>query len=143
MTTTWMAVVDRRTARLFEARRLPTGRLHLDTRGEVREHWDEKLHQRPSILSAHGRTMASHAHEEEERLRRFGRQVARWLEESLRLHALPRLSVFCAPAMLGRLRLSLPPSLLARLDLREDDLAGLTPGELAAHGTVRAALSEP
>jgi protein required for attachment to host cells len=141
--TTWFAVVDRRRGRLFEARRLPTGRLHVDERGQVLELWDEKQHHRPYMLSAHGRSVASFAHEDEERLRRFGRQLARWLVDAVREQAPSRLTVYCAPPLVGALRRSLPPRMLARLELRPEDLAGLTPGEMAAHPAVMEALVAP
>jgi protein required for attachment to host cells len=135
-TTTWIAVLDSRKGRLFEMRRLPTGRLHLDSRGELAEAWDEKLHHRPYMLSSKGRSVAAFQHEDEERVRRFGKQAAQWLDEQVRGHALSRLTVFCAPSLIGPLRKALTAQLSERLDLRQEDLAWFTPGELAEHPSV-------
>ena len=139
-TTTWIAVLDRRKGRLFEARRLPTGRLHLEEHGSLSEAWDEKQHHRPYMLSAHGRTLASFQHEEEERVRRFGKQAAEWLDEQVRRQGLARITVFCSPSLVGRLRKSLRPRLLERVDLRQEDLAWFTPGQLADHPAITEAL---
>jgi len=139
-TTAWIAVLDGRRGRLFELHRLPTGRIHLDGRGELAEAWDEKQHHRPSMLAGKGRSMAAFPHEGEERIRRFGKQAAAWLDEQVQARALARLSVFCAPPLLGPLRKALPPRLLPRLELRPEDLAGLGAGELAAHPAVSGTL---
>lgn len=139
--TIWLAILDSRKGRIFAVRRLPTGRLQLDSRGELEEAWVEKQHHRPYMLSAKGRSVAAFQHEDEERVRRFGKQAAGWLDEQLHRHALSRLTVFCANSLLGPLRKSLPPHLLERLDLRQHDLAGLRPGELAEHPAVVGALA--
>lgn len=141
LTSTWIAVLDSRKGRLFEARRLAHGRLHFDERASLHEQWDEKQHHRPDMLSAQGRSVAAFQHENEERIRRFGSQVAAWLEGEARARALPGMIVFCGHSLFGPLRKALPPQLLERIELHAEDLARLTPGELALHSAVVAVTS--
>ena len=123
----WFVALDSRQGHLVEARRLPSGHLHLEVRAELREEWEEKLHERPTI---------SRGHEDEERLRRFGKQAAKWLSEQMAGAFIDHVTVFTSARMLGALRPALPASLHDRVDTRHDDLAQLRPAELAAHPAI-------
>lgn len=136
----WFAVIDSRQAHLLEMRRLPSGRLHLDARSDLVETWDEKQHHRPYMLSAAGRSYASTGHEEDERLRRFGKQVASWLEEQMAQRSAERVVVLSSAAMISPVRTALPHGLVHRVEIRKDDLAGLNPAELTTHPAVLALL---
>ena len=126
-----IVLVDARRARRFHVLRTSRGSLHLDESERLDEHWDEKEHHRPSMLSAHGRSYASVSHEREERRQRFGREVCAWLERGAPFAA--PMPVLCSAAMLGVLRRIAPASLLERLSLHVGAIGGLRRGELAGH----------
>jgi protein required for attachment to host cells len=122
-------------------RRLPSGSLHLDVRANLKEEWDEKQHHRPYMLAGSGRSYASTGHEDEERLRRFGKQVAHWLGKQLADAHIEHVTVFTSARMLGALRPALPEALRRRVEIRDDDLALLRTAELAAHPAIVALMS--
>ena len=128
-----VVLLDSRKGRMFTLSRTPQGSLHLELKAEVEESWEEKEHHRPSMLAARGQGMAAFPHEDEERLRRFAREASRWLEQQLGREGDERALVFCSKAMLGQLRQEAPPNLLARLDLRPEDLMNLSQPALLAH----------
>jgi hypothetical protein len=139
----WLMTADSRGARLFQGVSTPQGRLHLTQRAELAEVWEEKEHHRASIQkSPHGQRYATASHEEEERIHRFARQVALWLEQHLGDDGIPRVHAFCAKRLLGPLRGELPERLQGRVVDHAIDLAQLTPGELENHAAVQAAERE-
>jgi protein required for attachment to host cells len=139
----WLMTADSRGARLFHGVSTPHGRLHLTQRSELVEVWDEKEHHRASIQKApHGQRYATGSHEEEERIHRFARQVARWLERQLAAGDIRRVHAFCAKRLLGPLRGELPERLQPRVVDHALDLAQLTAGELESHAAVQAAERE-
>jgi protein required for attachment to host cells len=129
----WFIVLDSRQGHLVEARQLPSGRLHLEVRADLREEWEEKLHERPAAMAR--------GHEDEERLRRFGKQAAKWLSEQMAGSFIDHVTVFTSARMLGALRPALPAALHDRVDTRHDDLAMLRTAELAAHPAILALMS--
>lgn len=133
-----VVVADARRARRLVLTRTPRGTLHVEERARLDEHWDEKQHHRPYMLSAHGRNMASAGHERDERLQRFGRDLAAWLERAPATDG--RLPVLLPAPMLGALRKAARASLMRRLELRERDLGCLNLTELAAHRELGALL---
>ena len=133
-----VVVADARRARRLLLTRTPRGKLHVEERARLDEHWDEKQHHRPYMLSAHGRSMASAGHERDERLQRFGRDLAAWLERAPATDG--RLPVLLPAPMLGALRRAARASLLRGLQLRVRDLGWLNLTELAAHRELGALL---
>jgi hypothetical protein len=131
-------VVDARRARRLRLSRTARGSLHVAELEQLEEHWDEKQHHRPYMLAAHGRSFAGTSHEKEERLQRFARELAAWLERGAPVEG--PLPVLCSPPMLGALRTEASAALLARLDLRETDLGWLNLDELARHPAITALL---
>jgi protein required for attachment to host cells len=137
----WFAVLDSRLGHLVEMRRLPSGSLHLEVRADLKEDWEEKQHHRPYMLAGDGRSYASAGHEDEERLRRFGKQAAHWLAERMAAAHIDHVTVFTSARMLGALRPALPEALRDRVTTREDNLALLRTAELAAHPAIVALMS--
>lgn len=127
-------VLDARRARRLLLSRTPRGSLHVEELDRLQESWDEKQHQRPSMLSARGRSFASTSHEREERRQRFAREVARWLRRAVASgRGIP---VLCPTPLLGALRDELGSRLAARLELRACDLGWLNLRELAGHAAI-------
>ncbi len=137
---TWLMTVDRRSARLLHGSTTAHGRLHVDALDALEEDWNEFEHGRPSPRAGKdAHSYASPGHEAEERLHRFAKRVAGFLESSLAEHHVERLHVFSSRRLLGDLRRVLPRRLDGRLDLRPLDIAHLKPNELATHEAVVAA----
>jgi len=137
----WLVVVDARRARLLSLGHTAWGRLRVEERAALEEHWEEREHHRPSMLAAGGRSFAQPPHEREERRRRFGREVAKWIEQQLGQHAIDHAEVLCPTTLLGELRHACSDSLAARIGVRACDVARLTLPQLAAHPAVTAALA--
>jgi protein required for attachment to host cells len=137
----WIVVVDTRRARLLEVSRTAHGRVHVEERAALEEQWDEREHHRPSMLASKGRSFAQPAHELEERRRRFAREVARWVAKQLDEHRVEAAPLLCAASLLGELRTACPAALLARLEVRQCDVARLTPAQLADHPAIAEALA--
>jgi len=133
-----VVVADARRARRLRLSRTSRGSLHVEELERLEEHWDEKQHHRPSMLAAHGRSYAGTSHEKEERLQRFAREAASWLEHGTRVEG--PLPVLCSPPLLGALRREVSPALRSRLDLRETDLGWLNCDELSRHPAITALL---
>jgi hypothetical protein len=141
-----LVLLDSRKGRLFKASRTPLGNLHLQLQDELVESWEEKEHHRPSMLAARGQGMASFPHEEEERLRRFAREASAWLERHLGREAAgregaERALVLCSKPILGQLRREAPEALLARLELKAEDLMSLSAPQLVAHPALAGVLA--
>jgi len=137
----WMVVVDTRRARLLSLEHTPWGRLHVEERALLEEHWEEREHHRPSMLAAGGRSFAQPAREREERRRRFGREAVKWIERQLEQHHVDHAEVLCATTLLGELRNACPDSLAARIGVRACDVARLSTAQLASHPAVTDALN--
>lgn len=139
----WLLTADSRSARLFSAAPTAQGRLHVTQRDELAETWEEREHHRPAArIGPHGHNFAPQSHEEEERIHRFARELARWLERALRERPIGRVHAFCAKRLLGPLRKELPMKLHERVVEHHVDLAQLSPGELATHAAVALAERE-
>jgi hypothetical protein len=132
---TWVALVDTRCGRLLRRGATAAGRPRLDELDRLDEAWVEREHGRPSMLAGKGRSFASHAHEDEERRRRFAREIARWLQAALDRPDVDVLDVHCARPMLGELRKALRVRHAGRLRLAAGDLSDLTPAQLLARWT--------
>jgi len=136
----WLLVADRQRARLLSGASTPHGRLHVEERAILEEEWDELQRGRPSPRTGkNGHSYASGGHEDDERIHRFAKGVASWLERELVGRRIARLHAFAAPRLLGELRGVVPGRLYERLVEHALDLAHLTPGELAVHEAVDAA----
>lgn len=151
----WIATTDNRRAALLSCRGTPGGELALDrVRSLENSHEGEHSRGRPSMIGGSERAgsarassgsaaphFTSRGHEEEEEHRRFAREVAAWLDRSGAELKCERITVFAPARLLGMLRdlMGHHPSLRAKADLVEGELAQLQPTELAAHPAVRAA----
>jgi len=133
----WMLTADRKSARLLLGSETSQGRFQLREQRRIDEHWDPLQHGRPSSRSGkQGHSYASEGHEDDERIHRFAKQTAAWLEEQLALPSASRLHVFAAPRFLGELRKVLSSSTQGRLIEHRLDLAHLSDSELAKHTRV-------
>jgi len=132
--TAWVFVVDAGRGRLLRCSSLPTGRYHVDEDESIEDDWQPHEHGRPSPRAGRGGTSyASRSHESEERLSRFARTVADWLDGRTRRHAIERLDLFAPPRFLGAWRQACSPQLAERIREHEGDLAWIPAGELARH----------
>jgi protein required for attachment to host cells len=130
----WCLVSDQRLARLLRATRTERGTLHLEEAARVAEEWDDSLHREPaSRAGPSGHSYENIGHIPEERLHRFGKQVARWLERELRARDVDRLVLFASERLMGELRQRFPAWVRSRVDERLVDLGHLSPAELARH----------
>ena len=137
----WLMTADRRSARLLPATWTEHGRLHVEESATLHEQWVESEHGRPSSRSVrdiHG--TASEGNETEERTHRFAKEIARWLEQEMETRGIDRIECFCSRKLLGVLRGLLSDGLRQRVFDHATDLAKLTPGELAKHRAVLAAV---
>lgn len=101
----WVLAVDRTRARLLQCTCTSHGRLHLEERAELLEHWEEHQHGRPSPRSGReGHHSASLGHEDDERLRRFAKEVAGWTGSQIATHGIDQLELFTPTRFLGELR---------------------------------------
>lgn len=141
---TWIVVVDNRTGRLLEGRRTAQGRVHLEERAALANPRSEHVAgglPEPTTRDKFGR--ATERHEEEEKLHRFAREVASWLEQQVSERHLERLELFAPARFRGALRKALPARLNGCLREHEGDLAHLQAGELARHPAVAGVVPEP
>lgn len=111
--------------------------------------WEDFHEQhRPSMVgfgpSANARQHFAHGgHEREELSRRFAREVAAWIRQSMDHEPERSVIVFSAPRFLGDLRDALadrrdPADRRAEAHLFRNELSGLRASEVAAHPSVRA-----
>jgi hypothetical protein len=131
-TTRFVATVDGRTARLIRIERAAQGGERANEIDSLEEKWIEKEHGRPTMLSPSGARLGSNRASDEvkERVARFARDVAAWLEKSL-VGVRGGVAVYCAPSLFGTLRGILPDRLHGRLDIRRRNMAKLTPAGVA------------
>ena len=134
---TWIFVVDNGKGKLFRAAPVPRGRFHLEEDGTIANSWEEHEHGRPSPrVGKEGNSYASRGHEDEEKLKRFARKVAGWLEVKTKERKIDHVALFAPPRFLGALRQACSPKLTAMVSEHEGDLGYMTPGELVNHRTV-------
>jgi 16S rRNA (guanine(527)-N(7))-methyltransferase RsmG len=134
---TWIFVVDNGRGRLLKGAPAPRGRFHLELDDSIENTGAEHEHGRPSPLTGReGHSYASRGHEDEERMKRFARAVASWLEEKTRRLDIDRLALFAPPRFLGALRQAWSPRLAVRVDEHEGDLGYMAPGDLARHRSI-------
>ena len=139
---TWIVIVDNGRGRLLRGTQVPPGRYHLDEDGSIENTLEEHEHGRPSPRwGKKGHTYASLGHEDEERMSRFARAVATWLEKKTRVHKIERFALFAPPRFLGVLRQTWSPSMAARISEHEGDLGYMTAGDLARHRAIIKVLS--
>ncbi|MHC5210822.1 MAG: host attachment protein [Planctomycetota bacterium] len=129
----WIAIVDARCGRLLRRGKTGNGRLRLDETESIEERWEEREHGRPSMLGGKGRSYAPWKHEDEERRRRFARELARWLESTLARPEVETLDVYCSRTILGALRKALGDRTGEALRLEAGDLTDLSPVQLLNH----------
>ncbi len=136
-TETWIVVVDNGRGRLLRGTQVPPGRYHLEETGSIENKWEEHEHGRPSPRwGKAGHTYASLGHEDEERMSRFARNVAKWLEQTTGERKIDRLSLFAPPRFLGVLRQTWSPRLAQRIAEHESDLGYMAAGDLARHQSI-------
>jgi protein required for attachment to host cells len=134
---TWILVLDNRRGRLLECGRTPQGRVHLEQRSELENPWSQhEAGGRPEPTTRDKFGRATERHEEEERLLRFAREVAGWLERELGARGVSQAAAFAPARLLGALRRAMPARLNGRLLEHEADLARLGAGELARHPAI-------
>jgi protein required for attachment to host cells len=135
----WLLITDARRSRLFQGKRTPAGRLHLDERARLDEVWAEQEHHRPAPLGApSGRSYIDAGHADEERMHRFAKTVAGWMDEQARAHKFGKLHLFAPKRFLGVLRPAYSGGLKNLIVDEAHDLAQLSAGELADHPAVMA-----
>ena len=135
--TSWIFTADRRGARLLCCETTPHGRLHIEERAKIEEEWDERQHGRSSPLTGRsGHSNASFGHEREERLRRFAKTVADFLEREIVRQGCERVHAFVSRRLLGELRRELSSEIGGRVVEHARDLGNLTPAELSEHALV-------
>ncbi|HVZ93399.1 MAG TPA: host attachment protein [Phycisphaerales bacterium] len=150
----WIIAADSRKATLFVCQRVFGGHLHVEQLESLKNmHEAEHERHRPTLgggaerqgsIARSGAHAAPHAvaerHTAEEEELRFAREVGRWLDEvRTDITGSERLTIFAAPRFLGRLRDHVSADL--RSELREGELSGLQPSELAVHPAVLKAVN--
>lgn len=134
----WLLITDARRSRLFHCQRTDAGRLHLDEKSRLDEVWSETEHQRPAPLGSPQGNYINVGHAEEERMHRFAKSVAGWLDEQARGLKFEKLHLFAPKRFLGVLRPAFSGALKPLVNDAAHDLAQLSPGELAEHPAVLA-----
>lgn len=135
----WLLITDARRSRLFHAKRTEAGRLHLDEKKRLDEVWTEQEHHRPAPLGApSGRSYIDQGHADEERMHRYAKTMANWLDTEARGLKIGKLHLFAPKRFLGVLRPALPGGLKQLIVDEAHDLAQLSAGELAEHPAVLA-----
>jgi protein required for attachment to host cells len=134
---TWIFIVDNGRGRLLKGAPAPRGRFHLELDDAIENSWEEHQRGRPSPLAGRaGHSYASWGHEDEELMRRFARDVAVWLDDKTRKHAIDRLALFAPPRFLGALRQAWTPRLAMCVEEHEGDLGYMGPGDLVRHRSI-------
>lgn len=126
----WVLAVDDHEARLLHGRTLRS-RHHLDLVDTLENRWrtDALEHEVPrSELECRN----------SERLRRYAKEVAGWLEVEVARHGFGAVDVFAAPRVLGALRRALCPTLSARIDLHHGGLGFMSTGDMEHHPPIAA-----
>jgi protein required for attachment to host cells len=155
----WIVVADARTATMYRCRATPGGKWNLDAVASLtNSHEQEHARGRPAELSGHGPGRAAHGaphlaspgHGADEELHRFAREVAgadSWLARLIREQHAEHVHVFAAAPLLGALRQVMETkgalgggTIRDNATFAESELANLTPGHLATHPKVLAAL---
>jgi len=133
----WVGILDQRKGRILRIRPVPEGRYHCEEHGSIETSWEEHEHGRPSPRTGKGgNTYASQGHEQEEMMRRFAREVAEWLSQSVQHLNIDVLNVFSPARFLGELRQTCTARLARRVELREADLGYLNDGDLVRHRAI-------
>jgi hypothetical protein len=144
---------DGRRAALFSCQNLPSGGVHLESVKSIQnEHENEHERGRPTLvggaerrsgISRSGARPGPHSVAEdrtgEEEIRRFAREVRKWLTTSRELDGRPT-TLFAPARFLGLLREELR-GVNHKADLREGELGHLRPHELAVHPAVLGAIA--
>ncbi|MCP3905870.1 MAG: host attachment protein [Planctomycetes bacterium] len=140
----WVGILDQRKGRIVRIRPVPEGRYRCEEHGSIESPWEEHEHGRPSSRSGKmGHSYASQGHEHEEMMRRFAREVAEWLNQSVQHLNIDVLNVFSPARFLGELRQTCPARLARRLEMREGDLTFLNDGDLVHHGAITPLIGAP
>lgn len=144
----WIATVDSRRARMFRCRPTEQHGWRLEeAEVALRNPWEDAHERgRPSYLpkapQAGPQTSAGEDRQEEEAQRRFARNVASWIDGSLRKVENPPLVCFCPAKILGEIRDSLPQQSRSQVRFCQLELSKLHPAQLAEHPAVNSALVE-
>ena len=134
---TWICIVDNGRGRLLRATDAPPGRHHLEVDDSIENGWEEHQHGRPSPRAGKdGNSYASQGHEDEEKMKRFAREVVGWLEDKTTAQCIERLNLFAPPRFLGALRHAYSPGLAKVITEHEGDLGYMPPGELVQHHAI-------
>ena len=135
---TWVALADSQRAHLVQASSAPVDRCHVEHCDSITFDWVGHEHGRPSPRTGrNGKTYASAGHEDAENLRRFARQVANWLAETVDRYEIDRLVLFAPARFLGALRKSWNGRLSDRIEEHEGDLTGAPLSTLSKHPAIR------
>jgi protein required for attachment to host cells len=138
----WILTADEEVGRLLRVERTVSGHAHVAVDDEILDTWEEHQHGRPSPRSGKsGHTYASRGHEDETRRERFAKEIAVWLERRAEELHIDRIAVFAPPRFQGALRDAWSPRLAIRVDEHHGDLAHLSPGDLACHGSIVSLMS--
>lgn len=133
----WVLLCDEGCGRLLSCGPAPLGRCHVEEIDRIENTWEGHEHGRPSPLTGKdGHAYASLGHYMNERLDRFAREVAAWIEPQIRDHGIDRLSVFMAPRFLGAFRKARSEKIESRFEDHRQELVGLDVGELSDHPSI-------
>jgi len=136
---TWALLADSTRGRLIRLTASDNGHPIIRETAHIEEHWEEKEHHRASPLGPDkaGHSYASHHHEDEERLRRFAGELARWTLGSLTPQQIHALTVCAPPRVMGALRRAWPAGVIQSIHEIEIDVAGWSMSRLARHPALR------
>lgn len=140
----WAVVADERQALLVEVNTTPGGTCRVKEHERCEEHWEPKEHHRPSPLSGKGgHDYAAFAHESEERIQRFAREVSVWVQQQVHKRHIDELAVFAPPKLLGCLRPAWPAQLDGHIKEYQANLAQRPMAGLADYEAIQRLVQKP
>jgi protein required for attachment to host cells len=135
----WVVVVDGERARLLRGSKA-NGRPHLDLVGTIEnDHLEDKQYGRPTMLrggAGTSPTLLAPGHQQEERMKRFARDVAAWLHKTRAEHAVATFEVIAPKRLMGALRPEWPKDLEPHVSEHQVELNWMEVGELVKHPVV-------
>ena len=135
----WVVVVDGERARLLRGIKT-NGRPHLDLISTIEnDHLEDKEYGRPTMLRGGGGTnptLLAPGHQHEERMKRFAREIATWLQKARSEHAVGTFEVIAPKRLMGALRPEWPKDLEAHVREHQAELNWIEVGQLVKHPVV-------
>lgn len=135
----WVVVVDGERARLLRGTR-PNGRPHLDLVSTIEnDHLEDKQYGRPTLMrGGTNPTLLAPGHQQEERAKRFAREIANWLTKTHRDSHVASFDVFAPPRLMGALRQEWSKELGPHIREHQAELNWIGDGQLAKHPVIEA-----